>query len=1190
MAWILKLRFMPLLLMLLALMLPASAQVDVATINGTITDPSGAVIAGVKVTVTSVETGRQVDGVSNDLGIYNVPNLPVGHYSLRFEHKGFDAIERNGIQLQIGQAIGIDIKMKIGSEQQTIEVAADVPLAETENPTISTNLAAKAMTDLPLDVSGGRDVTIFAYSVVPTTTGGNYSGHIAGSQDSTKNVIVDGTDASGGLQGFVQVIGMEAVQEMQVQTSGISAEAGGTGGGVLIMELKSGTNRYHGSAYGFLANTDLNANAWDSNYFQSQCAAGDKACHAAYGRPADNFKDWGVSSGGPIWKNRIFAFGDFERYKQQQLQYAQNQVTVPTTAFLDGNFSALLGSPINDPNGNPVMNPCTGMPYVVGQIFDPSTAEVIGGSTCYTPFTGNSIPSSRFSSIAKQVVSTYQKDYVPTNDNVKNNFPAFVGVPSTINEHLDVKVDFNLTQKDHLVSSFNWWTLPIVNVGGPWQVGTTTGGPFSSGDFQRQENRAMRVQYTHIISPNLLNFASLAYNENAAADQPDQPVDPTQYGFSQTQGTRNFPVIHFNGSPEGITEQGIGMPYSDGYVFDTVIFNDAVLWTHGRHNFKFGGDIKGKQVNSRTSGGVETYNFSNTTNSPTDPNVQPLVGFAFANFLLGDVQSSNNNVEFLLHGRRKVFDLYAQDDWKLRSNLTLNLGLRWDVNAPFHEANGHWTNFDVNAVNPNWTPVKGAYVFGNGGGTTYETQQDLKQFGPHVGFTWAESRKLIVRGAYGVFYVPLGVNQFTGVPFGASGAAVGFIGTDNILNPSQNLPAFNWDTGYPGQPTYAPQTSALTDVSGGAVYVVPNTRTMGMTQNWNVGFQYGFTPKAVFSMNYLANAGRRLHDASLEPYNYPTLATYLPLLNSGHVNDYVDSPDTAAAAGVPYPYQGFAGYAYQAINPFPQLASAGQQLKYVGPPLGVSAYRALISEIETQAFHGLIADVSYTLSRAEGNVSDGGAYQEGPGTAYTQNPYNASQRAHDVLDYNMTHQVKGYMDYSLPFGHGERWVTGSKSLDYVVGGWTIGAALHYNSGTPFSAIASTNDYPGWRAVFANINPSVGLQNHFKHLDLNNLSDSSNNFFNPAAFSNPSYGQFGNQPTLYTRLTNWAYYSEDASIIKGHNFGPEGRIHVSLRAQFFDVFNRHHWGGPDMTINSPTFGQVTGVSGHRYGQVGARVEW
>jgi hypothetical protein len=256
----------------------------------------------------------------------------------------------------------------------------------------------------------------------------------------------------------------------------------------------------------------------------------------------------------------------------------------------------------------------------------------------------------------------------------------------------------------------------------------------------------------------------------------------------------------------------------------------------------------------------------------------------------------------------------------------------------------------------------------------------------------------------------------------------------------------------------------------------------------------------------------------------------------------------------------------------------------------VSAYRALIAEIETRSFYGITTDVNYTLSRAEGNVSDGGAYQEGPGTANTQNPYDPQMRAHDVLDYNMTHQLKGYVDYTAPFGRGGRWLSNSRILDYIVGGWTIGTALHYNSGTPFSAIASTNDYPGWRAVFANLNPGVSLHNPFKRLDLANLNDSSNTFFNPAAFSNPAYGQFGNQSTLYSSLTNWAYYSEDASIIKGHNFGPDGRIHASLRAQFFDVLNRHHWGGPDTVINSPTFGQVTGVSGYRYGQVGARVEW
>jgi Carboxypeptidase regulatory-like domain/TonB dependent receptor len=1170
--------------------LPVRAQVDVATINGTITDSSGAIIPNVDVTATNIETGRLFPGRSNEVGNYQITNLPLGHYALRFERASFRTFERNGIEVQIGQAIAINVTLQVGSSAQTVTVTDAVPLVDTERSTIATTLTGAAMTDLPLDATGGRDVTTFAYSIVPTTSGTNYSGHIAGSQDATKNVIVDGTDASGGLQGFVQVIGMEAVQQFEVQTSGISAEAGGTGGGVLIMELKSGTNQFHGSVYGILANKALNANAWDSNYFRAQCVPGDIGCHAAYGRGTDSFTVGGVSAGGPIWRNHTFAFGDFERYNQQQLAYAQDASTVPTTSFLNGDFSALLGAPIQGASGQPIINPCTGTQYLQGQIFDPSTATTVGGTACYSPFPGNIIQPGRISAVAQKVVATYKSNYAPANSELQNNYPAFAGVPSTINEHLDVKVDHNLSSRQHINSSFNWWSLPILNSGNPWQTGTNNGGPFNSGDFQRQENRSIRVQHTYTFTPNLLNFASLAYNENAASDQPDHAVDPTMYGFTQTQNVMNFPVINFNGSPEGITETPIGMPYADGYVFDATIFSDAVSWSHNKHNFKFGGAFKANQINSRTEGGVQTYNFSNTTNSPTDPSVQPYVGFAFANFLLGDVQSASNNVEFLLHGRRKVFNFFAQDDWKVKSNFTVNLGLRWDVNKPFHELNGHWTNFDVNAQNPLWSPIRGAYEFGTKGNSTFETQQNYHQFGPHAGFSYSPTQKLVIRAAYGVFYVPLGVNQYTGVPFGGVGAAVGFIGTNNVLNPSQNEPGFNWDSGYPGTPTYAPRVSTLTDVSGGAVYVAPNTLTMGITQNWNIGLQYGFTPKAVFSLNYLANAGHKLHDSSLVPYNYPTLQTYLPLLNSGHINDVVNNTSTASAAGVPYPYPGFSGYAFQAINPFPQLASAGQQLLFVGPPDGVSAYRAFVAEMETRTMGGLTADVSYTFSRAEGNVADSSAYQEGPGTAYTQNPYDPSLRAHDVLDYNMTHQVKGYIDYDLPFGRNGRWLSSSKALDYAIGGWTIGAELHYNSGTPFSAIASTNDYPGWRAVFANRNPDISLHNPFRTLDLNNPNDTSNTFFNPNAFSNPAFGQFGNQPTLYTALTNWAYYSEDLSLIKHFNIGRGDRIHASIRSQFFDVLNRHHWGAPDTVINSPTFGQVLSVTGFRTGQLGARVEW
>lgn len=253
---------------------------------------------------------------------------------------------------------------------------------------------------------------------------------------------------------------------------------------------------------------------------------------------------------------------------------------------------------------------------------------------------------------------------------------------------------------------------------------------------------------------------------------------------------------------------------------------------------KFGGDFIAKIINSHTLGGQQTYNFSNQTSGPLDPKVQPLVGFAFANFMLGNVQSASNSAEYLLHGRRKLFSLYAQDDWRIRPNLTLNLGLRYEFNAPFHEKNGRWTNFDTNANNPNWGGVPGAYVFANSGRTTFEKNQSYLQLGPHVGAVYQPTKRLVIRAAYGLFYVPLGINEFSGVPLAKVGGAVGYIASNNVLNPSQNGIGFNWDSGYPGQAVYPDRTSTLTNVSGGAVYVSPDQLKLGRTQNWNVGFQY----------------------------------------------------------------------------------------------------------------------------------------------------------------------------------------------------------------------------------------------------------------------------------------------------------------------------------------------------------------
>jgi hypothetical protein len=364
------------------------AQVDKATISGTVTDQSGAVIVGVSVTVTNVDTGARYTGESNAVGIYRVSGLPVGTYSLEYEKDGFKKLTRSGLALATAQVAEIDVKMVPGAVSEVVQVTAAPVMLEAETTDVGTVMTADAMKDLPLDINAsgvGRDITNFIYSNIATTNGGNYDGHIAGSQNVTKNVMVDGVDATAGLQGFIQDIGMEAVQEMNVQISGVSAEGASTGGGTIMLELKSGTNQFHGSAYGFLQNEALNANSWDNNYF-------------GIPRQRNRFNDWGASAGGPIRKNHTFFFGSYERFNNTQLVFAPNQATAPTADFLKGNFSALLGGPLTL-NGSPATDPC-GRQVNIGEIYNPLNPVVSGGNTCYQPFSGNIIPQAQLSPIA----------------------------------------------------------------------------------------------------------------------------------------------------------------------------------------------------------------------------------------------------------------------------------------------------------------------------------------------------------------------------------------------------------------------------------------------------------------------------------------------------------------------------------------------------------------------------------------------------------------------------------------------------------------------------------------------------------------------------------------------------------------------------------------------------------------------
>jgi hypothetical protein len=1178
------------------------AQVNRGTITGTVKDMTGAIVPDVTINVTNVETGSKYVGITNELGIYSVLDLPIGNYSVQFSRQGFKSFERSGITLAGAQVAKIDTTLEVGGVSETVKVTDDAPLLETQTATAGTRMKGIDLTKLPLSVAGGRDVSSFAFNVVPTVNGSNNMTSVANSQTVSKIVMVDGTDADAGLQGNQSPPGMEAVQEFQVQMSGISAEAAGTGGGAFAYELKSGTNKLHGSAFGFLANEALNANTWDNNYWKAYCTnpanAGNGQCSGNHERPRNRFNDWGFSAGGPIWKNHTFIFGAFERYDQTDLRFSQNSATVPTNAFLNGDFSALLDRSKNfgtDSAGNTIYK---------GAIFNPATGNV---------FVGNIIPSSMISPQSMKIVDLYKKYYQPLNGNLTNNFNSPLnGVPLNKRYNFDLKVDHNFSEKNHFSASVNYSRNPGTGVGdsGLWMNGSSDPGPLNRAITWKATSRNFRIIDSHGFTPKLLNVLAVNYNESFSTDRNPHLVDNQALGFTASDSnSRDYlPQIYFGGA-NGINETPIGTRFNLRYGFYQYHFKDTVSWVKGRHTFKFGGEFVALGANDSPGQGQLQYSFSSMTGVPsalaTNQQISPYIGFGFANFLLGDVSSALKSTAVSKHGRRKSMNFFAQDDIKVNSKLTLNASLRWDINLPWHEINGIWANFDPNAQNSSWVPYKGAWAWAKDGSDTFEKNNNFHEFGPHFGAAYQLTRKLVARGAWGLFYVPLGINQWGALPYGGG---FGYVGTNTVNNSSPTQIAFEWDqTIYPGV-----YVASVRDVNANVAcsrcvtYVDPNNLHLGRTQNWNFGVQYELDKTTIIDVSYFGNIGHDLHDGSLNPLNYPTVAQYQPLLQSGHADDWIQNQAAATKAGVTWlPWavsmrNGWGGYnAYAAISPYPQVKATGPIL-YAGSPLGSSGYKALVTEIKRRGGSGLVTDLSYTLSRATGNTANnyaggvnGGNMEEGwiLNSAF-QDPYAYQSFADMISPVDITHQFKGYITYELPFGRGRKWLSTSSVLNYLVGGWTLGTQVHYRSGMPMSAVRPAWwNYPGWSATFANYNKGVSLARTFNSLNLANLKDPSNLYFDPSAFSDQTYGTFGNQQPYWSEWKGWGYSNEDLSVVKNFGFGSEGRYRLTLRGEFFNIFNRHHWNNPNAwATNATNFGAVTGVYGNRSGQIGARFEW
>lgn len=1157
-------------MVLLVLLLTAGevlAQSDLASITGTVKDSSGAVVAGVKITVTNASDNLQASALTNATGTYTVLNLPVGQYRLVCSKDGFKKYKRSEINLTISQVAEIDAVLAVGSSTETLVVTRDAQLLQTQTSSISTSLGNAAITELPLNVQGGRNLAAFMFAYVPGVEGsGNspqsndYTSHINGSLSQNKEVMIDGTSAVSQIGGYLSESSppMEAVEEFQVTSAGVRADDGRTGGGVFRYEMKSGTNAWHGSGFYYMHNEAFDARSWGDKYNEVVCLSDDNgdpaqaaSCQRAFGKPADSLYTYGASFGGPIKKGKLFFYSGWERYTFANYGIGGLTSTVPTTAFLKGNFSALLNPAVvlgTDSAGRTVYQ---------GAIIDPLTGDA---------FPGNIIPTARISAVSQKIAGLYEKYYQPLSSTLTNNNALPLSSPATWyqSNQYSLKLDYKLSRNHFLDGSIIYAYIPrlLSDQGGIWSAGSQDGGPMANAYDHNTTAPSLRSRDSWTISNTLLNVFSVTFNRfrNPSDARSREGNWPSTLGLGDF-GAGNFPIIKFQGVNSDqhryvaglpIDETLLGSQFNDFYAANTFIYDDNLSWVRGRQTYKFGAEFRAQQFNSHGDYGVPTFVFDPSQTAGT---FGANAGFGFASFLLGDVNQGSVSEPDNTYGRRKSVSLYAQDDIKLTAKFTLNLDLRWDFNGRYHEKYGHWSNFDTTAINP-VTGQPGALEFGTGGGDSFEKKQYYHNFSGYAGGAYRLTEKTVARASFGVYYVPLNLNTFSGIPYEFN---PGFVLNNQVLTP------FNWDSGYPGQGVNIGMNPNFTRY--GMVSIDPRMLELGNVQQLTVGLQHEISRDLVLDVTFIENHGYHLESGYVDA-NQPRLSAYTALVQAGQQYSWVTKP-------------GFAGFGWASVAPFPNVAMTYGPLYYVGSPLGNTDFRSLQFTVKKRAAHGLSMLASYNLSSSHGDVDD--SFEDLYATGPLQDVYNLQQERQTISDFDQTHIVKGYVLYQLPFGQGKTLLSGgSPALNAFVSGWAVSGGFHYNTGIPMRIPANVY-YPGINNVYSDMVPGCDFSEHFN-------GQVGNTYFNPACFTNPANGEFGNAPGYLASLRNPGFASEDVGLRKSLGLGERSRL--SLYFQAFNVFNRHGFNGPNTQIGTADFAKVlpedlNGLPGPRVGQFGAR---
>lgn len=1213
------------------------AQSVHGTLAGVVTDSTGAMIPGATLSIVNAETTATYATTTTSVGVYRFDDIALGDYTVTVSSPGFKTSVTSKVLVQIGTVTSLNVTLQPGAASEQVTVESEGPALEAESSDVGGVVSTRQVTELPLALGGVgalRADEAFVF-LQPATTGpgtansnnGIFLSKVAGGQNYGNEVLLDGITqerSENGSSFDEEAPSVEALQEFKVITSLPEAEFGRTTGGIEDFVIKSGTNQFHGAGYELYKDQALDANSWFSNGWKAFYCVGANntpACRANWAKGDDHKNDYGGTFGGPVRIPKFYNGRDktFFFFAWEQLQFTPGgttTTTVPTVAERGGDFSDRLTTTTAG------TNPCDGLTIYNEEIFDPATTQTVplpgGGTTeCRTAFSQNTIPTGRFSSVAKALLNYWPQ---PTNDNVYNNYVQKSVTPITDTTYT-VRIDHNFSEKLKMWGTYDTRENDLFTGGLP-----TLPSPVSpTGWWQNFTTHFFRTGLDYSITPRLLNYLVFGTNRSNSQNYSEAVAIGKDWssliGFGNIIGSKNFPQIWTSNS---VAQLGYDAQNDDN-VDSGIKLNDALVWTHGRHNFKFGGDVRFTQF-SPINGNSPWLTLSP---GQTAGALSQGGGDGFASLLLGEVQQAGQSV--ILRGPRWTYWYYAffgQDDFKVTPTLTLNLGLRYDVDVPRKEAHNNTSNFSPTAIDTEYG-IPGALVFGStcNGCNTRWANTWRKDWGPRVGFAWSPEalhQTTVIRGGAGIIYGPLVYDDFGG------SMATGYTVHPAPFSPNGFDPEFQIDDGFPAfspPPDLDPGYFNGSPVSGS--WITPGAGRPATVYDWNLEVQHQLANDLILTVGYIGNHATDLESNLLNPNNMPT--------SDFSLGDALYQPFVGNSAGVSAPFpqfvQNWGGNPelQSALRPFPQYDYIDQGCCLEN--VGMSSFNALVVSVARHYHQGLNLQVSYTFGKTFTDA-DSALPNSGVGVSQDMDTDDLhKEKAISAQDLRHTLVFSGL--YDLPFGKNKRFLNhGVGSI--ILGGWTVGAVQRMQSGQPLS-FGCAWGIPGFEncirfsrnpgvsmksAAYARgskhlnpffnptsngaIDPNTNTMFNLEYSDVTNSGsagygdkyffvDHNNNYYRDcttasqsnclaAGFNQPySFGM--GIPRTTSEVRTPPYFNNDLSIIR--NFALYENYTLSIKAEFLNTFNEHTFTIPDLqpydgnsfgvpngTINTPRNMQLT----------------